>query len=158
MKVHDEGSAVESLDMSQETLAHIIMKARAFDVLTPESLTDAEMDETDESEVNVLEDFADHPALLELVSAIDDLSDEEQYALVALFWIGRNDFDASEWEEAKQTASERAVSSTANYLAGRPLLADMLEEGAAALGVNLSGIESATMYHQSDRNPKDQSE
>ena len=158
MKIHDEGSPVESLDISQETLAHIILKARTFDVLTPESLTDAEMDDSDEAEVNVLEDYADHPALQELISAIDDLSDEEQYALVALFWIGRNDFDPSEWEDAKQTASDRAVSSTANYLAAMPLLADMLEEGAAALGVNLSGIESSAMYHPGDRNPKDQTE
>ena len=157
MKVHDEGSVVDSLEISQETLAHIIMKARGFDVLTPDTDVESEEDRADD-DIGLLNDHADNPALLELVSAIDALTDDEQHALVALFWIGRNDFESSEWDDAKKTASERAVSSTANYLAGRPLLADMLEEGAAAMGVNVADIETSAMYHPADRNPKEQTE
>ena len=56
---------------------------------------------------------------------------------MALAWLGRGDYTASEWSEALATARERNEGSTARYLAGLPLLGDYLEDGADALGVNL---------------------
>ena len=47
----------------------------------------------------------------------------------------------------KATARERHTGSTARYLMGMPLLGDYLEEGAAALGVNLSSSEFDAFYH-----------
>ena len=48
-------------------------------------------------------------------------------------WIGRGDFDASEWDDALQQARDMWTSHTAEYLLARPLVADFLEEGLVSL-------------------------
>jgi hypothetical protein len=135
------GSA-ETLDISLDTLAYLILKARAFDAQAGVSDPDEASNPSDDREVSVLEGQSDDPTAEELAAAIAALSDEEQTALVALVWIGRGDFEASEWEDAKALARERHKGPTARYLMGMPLLGDYLEEGAAALGVNLTEDES----------------
>tara|TARA_Y100000780_G_scaffold193448_1_gene182367 strand:- start:13 stop:489 length:477 start_codon:yes stop_codon:yes gene_type:complete len=155
MTLHDEGREWETLNISEETLAHIVLKARSFDVLSNETDAEDASDSADDRFVSVLDSHADNAALQELVAAIDGLSAEEQASLVTIFWIGRGDFDASQWNQAQQTAMDRADTPTGQYLARHPLLSDMLEEGAAALGVSLAGIESAAMYHQANPDPMD---
>ncbi len=72
----------------------------------------------------------------ELRAFIDQLTDEEKASLVAVMWIGRDSFDASELEEAKRTATEEATTPTADYLLGSPHLSDHLENGLDALGLS----------------------
>ena len=124
-------------DISSETLAWIVLKARAYDVLVAESDPDEASDAIDDRAVSVLEDQADNPAQLELYQAIEGLSDDEQAVLVALVWIGRGDMDAEEWDDAVSLAGKRRRGPTVDYLMGIPLLGDYLNEGAAALGVLL---------------------
>jgi hypothetical protein len=97
--------------------------------------------------VSVLEGQSDDPTPQELRAFLVGLSSDEQIALVALAWIGRGDFSADEWEDAKALARERHTGSSTRYLMGMPLLGDYLEEGAAALGVNLSSAEYDSYYH-----------
>ncbi|ODT06472.1 MAG: hypothetical protein ABS58_11295 [Mesorhizobium sp. SCN 65-20] len=70
----------------------------------------------------------------ELRELIDDLNVDEAAELVALAWIGRGDFDATEWAEAVAEARQRGNRRTAKYLLGMPMLGDYLEEGLEALG------------------------
>lgn len=84
----------------------------------------------------------DDATAAELRAAIGRLSDDEQVSLVALVWVGRGDFEATEWEDAKTLARQRHMTSTVRYLMGMPLLGDYIEEGAAALGLNLADEES----------------
>lgn len=70
----------------------------------------------------------------ELRELIDDLNVDEAAELVALAWIGRGDFDATEWAEAVTEARQRGNRRTAKYLLGMPMLGDYLEEGLEALG------------------------
>ncbi|TIW14680.1 MAG: DUF3775 domain-containing protein, partial [Mesorhizobium sp.] len=49
-------------------------------------------------------------------------------------WVGRGDYEASEWVDAVAAARERANKRTAKYLLGLPQLADWLEEGLEAIG------------------------
>lgn len=72
----------------------------------------------------------------ELRAFIDQLADEEKASLVAVMWIGRDSFDASDLEEAKRTAFEEATTPTADYLLGSPHLSDHLENGLEALGLS----------------------
>ena len=72
---------------------------------------------------------------------VDRLAHDEQIALVAVFWIGRGSFDASELPEALRTASEEATTPTADYLKGSPHLADHLESGMEALGLDPTDAE-----------------
>lgn len=133
----------ETLDVSLQTLAYLIVKARAFDAQAGVSDPDEASNPSDDREVSALEGQSDDPTAEELGAAIAALTEEEQTAVVALAWIGRGDFEANEWEDAKRLALERHKGPTATYLMGMPLLGDYLEEGAAALGVNLSEEEDA---------------
>ena len=73
----------------------------------------------------------------ELRAAIASLDVDAKACLVALTWLGRGDYDAQEWDEALSAARERANGATARYLAGIPLLGDLLEEGAEKLAIDL---------------------
>ncbi len=70
----------------------------------------------------------------ELRALIQDLNVDEAAELVALVWLGRGDYDASEWADALTAARQRNARSTARYLMGMPMLGDYLEEGLEALG------------------------
>ncbi|RUM96935.1 DUF3775 domain-containing protein [Pseudaminobacter arsenicus] len=70
----------------------------------------------------------------ELRALINDLNVDEASELVALMWIGRGDYDASEWADALNEARQRDNRHTAKYLLGMPMLGDWLEEGLQAIG------------------------
>ncbi|PVA07874.1 DUF3775 domain-containing protein [Thalassorhabdomicrobium marinisediminis] len=72
---------------------------------------------------------------------VSGLSEEEQASLVALMWIGRDSFDAAEYQEAYETALSEATTPTEQYLKGSPHLADHLENGLDALGISAAAEE-----------------
>ena len=63
--------------------------------------------------------------------------------LVALMWVGRGDYDAGEWSEARTLAlsEQHHVSS---YLTGTPLLGDLLEDGLEVLGYSVRRNSKST--------------
>jgi hypothetical protein len=71
----------------------------------------------------------------ELRELIDDLNTDEAASLVAIAWVGRGDYEASDFNSAVSDARERAEGSTSHYLMGMPLLAEHLEAGLDALGL-----------------------
>jgi hypothetical protein len=141
--VAPDPSPAETLEISLDKLAFLVLKARAFDAQAGVSDPIESSNPSDGREISVLEGQSDDPTERELSAAIWGLSEDEQIALVALAWIGRGDFEASEWEDAKTLARERRRGSTARYLMGMPQLGDYLEDGAAALGINLTDDESS---------------
>lgn len=151
MKTIDTGRKVEDLGISDETIAAIILEARAFDATVDEVDEDEASNHIDDGEVSVLEDQSDNPAEQVLLEGIEGLSMEQQETLVALVWIARGDFDGDEWEEARKLAADRDNGDVAHYLSGMPMLGDYLEAGAAALGINLADTEAQTMSHPDRR-------
>lgn len=123
--------------IDRETLAYIVLKAKAFDALLEADDPGDGSDSVDDRFVDALEDERDNPVQRELRSAIASLDVDAKATLVALTWLGRGDYDAGEWREALTTARERAENSTARYLMGVPLLGDYIEDGADKLGINL---------------------
>jgi hypothetical protein len=121
-----------------EKLLYVIEKAREFDAETPEVDSDSGSNPSDDANVAILQDTADNPVQEELVAALDALTDEERVEILALTWLGRGDFDRSEWREALAQAREIHDNSETAYLIGTPLLADYLQEGIAALGHSLA--------------------
>ncbi|MDQ0327481.1 hypothetical protein J2R99_003350 [Rhodopseudomonas julia] len=71
----------------------------------------------------------------ELRELIDDLNIDEAADLVAIVWIGRGDYGADDWEEARSEARGRAQGKTSKYLLGMPLLADHIDAGLDALNL-----------------------
>lgn len=72
---------------------------------------------------------------------ISGLNDDEKASLVALMWVGRDSFDVSELEYAKQEARREASAPTENYLSGIPGLAEHLENGLELLGIDVTDVE-----------------
>ena len=78
---------------------------------------------------------------VELHAFIESMNVEEQAQLTALAWVGRGAFEAEDFAEAVATAVVEATTPTAVYLMGMPHLAENLEAGLDAMGVDVSGEE-----------------
>jgi hypothetical protein len=124
---------IPELGISTETVCWVIARARAFDAKEAGD-GDADPDE-DDPEAHLLEEEGDTIAQ-ELREAIAEMNEDEQAALIALAWVGRGEFDVSEWDEALRTAKERNLRNAEDYLVGMPLLGDYLEEGLSAFGLS----------------------
>jgi Protein of unknown function (DUF3775) len=129
------------LSISPEKVFFIIVKAREFDAKEENSDPDSGSNPSDDREADVLEDRADDPVELELKSFISALSEDEQIDLVALTWLGRDDYSAADWYALREEATRAHNHRTAHYLLGIPLLGDFLEEGLSTLGYSCEEFE-----------------
>lgn len=135
------GEDASPLTISPEKVCFIIIKAREFDVKDEVTEPDPGSNPSDDRDAAILEDHDDDPVLEELTSLIDSLSEDEQIDLVALAWLGRDDFAASDWSSVRAQAADAHNSRTASYLLGMPLLGDYLEEGLSMLGYSCEDFE-----------------
>jgi hypothetical protein len=122
---------------SLEKLAYIIVKAREYDAEVPSEGLEDGSNPADDGEMGILEATPDNPTGAELSAALEDLNEDEIVEVLALTWLGRGDYAASEWKEALEAArathDERAVA----YLLETPNLGDLIEEGLAELGISI---------------------
>jgi len=132
-----------ALEISPRKVAYIILKAREYGAkVSPFDDGDLETSDEQGGGDGVLENRPDDPAVLELVGFIRALNQDEQKNLVALAWLGRGTFSLDEWDQALETAEEEATTSTARYLLGMTMLADYLDEGLAAFGIDPAESEN----------------
>lgn len=82
-----------------------------------------------------------HAGEAELVAFIDALNEDEKAHLTALAWVGRGAFEPEDYAAAVETALREATVPTAEYLMGMPHLAENLEAGLDAMGVDVAGEE-----------------
>jgi hypothetical protein len=136
-----EGGNADSLTISPEKVCFIIIKAKEFDAKDEVTEPDPGSNPADDREMAVLEDHEDDPVLEELTSLINSLSEDEQIDLVALAWLGRDDYSANDWAAVRQEAARAHNERTASYLLGTPLLGDFLEEGLSMLGYSCEELE-----------------
>ncbi|EEQ93699.1 Hypothetical protein, conserved [Brucella intermedia LMG 3301] len=136
-----EASVVELVN-NIENLEFIIAKAREYDVQVPATDEDSGSNASDDNEVDILDASLTNPTRKELFAAIRSLNIDERQELLALMWVGRGDFSVDEWDEALSTAADRDNGREAKYLIGTPLLGDYLEEGLAALGVEIEAYDN----------------
>jgi hypothetical protein len=135
-----------------DRLATIILLGRSYSALTLESDPDEGSNPADDRSVSALELQSDNPFEQELRTAMEGLPEEESWALVALFWIGRGDFEATDYDQALVKAREAfAGGVVAPYLAGQPLLGDLLEDGAEACGLSMTAPVADVMSHSTRR-------
>jgi hypothetical protein len=129
------------LSISPEKVFFIIVKAREFDAKDVVTDPDPGSNPADDNEAAVLEDHRDDPVVKELTSFINALSEDEQIDLVALAWLGRDDYSAEDWPTVRAEADAAYNGRTASYLLGMPLLGDFLEEGLSMLGYSCEEFE-----------------
>jgi len=130
-----------TLSISPEKVCFIIVKAKEFDAKDQITEPDPGSNPSDDKEAAVLEDHEDDPVVEELTSFIDSLSEDEQIDLVALAWLGREDYSAGDWPAVREEAALAHNERTASYLLGMPLVADFLEEGLSMLGYSCEDFE-----------------
>lgn len=80
-------------------------------------------------------------AAAELREFIAGLNDDEKAHLTAIAWVGRGAFEPEDYAEAVATAFAEATTPTEDYLTGMPHLAENLEAGLEALGIDVTGEE-----------------
>jgi hypothetical protein len=136
-----EGEGEATLTISPEKVCFIIFKAREFDAKDEATEPDPGSNPADDQDAAVLEDHEDDPVVEEITSLINSLSEDEQIDLVALAWLGRDDYTASDWPTVRAEAAEAHNNRTAAYLLGMPLLGDFLEEGFSMLGYSCEEYE-----------------
>jgi hypothetical protein len=129
------------LTISPEKVCFIIIKAREFDVKDDVTEPDPGSNPSDDKEAAVLENHEDDPVVEELTSLINALSEDEQVDLVALAWLGREDYSAGDWPTVRAEAARAHNERTAEYLLGMPLVGDFLEEGLSMLGYSCEEFE-----------------
>ena len=81
------------------------------------------------------------PDSVKLSDYISGLNEDEKANLVAVMWVGRGSFEPEEFDEAKVEALREATAPTENYLSGIPGLAEHLENGLEALGIDVTDAE-----------------
>ena len=126
------------LNINPEIVCQIIDKARQFHAKEGVVIPEEPDSPADESILQVLEDQDGDLTYQEVIGAIKDLEPDQQAELVALMWLGRDDYDIEEWETALQDASDRWNKRTAEYLLATPLVADYLAEGLDRHGYSCS--------------------
>jgi hypothetical protein len=65
----------------------------------------------------------------EITQEIEGMNDEQQDALVALFWIGRGDAEPEAWEQTKTLARQQHEGLVSRYLLGQPEVGEFLTTG-----------------------------
>lgn len=127
-------------DIATDTVCFVILKARAFDVTEDSALSNEGSDIVDDP-TQYLSALADDPTFTEVHDFINQLDVDEQVDLVALTWVGREDFSPDEWTDAVAEARDAHNEMTADYLLGMPMLGDFLEAGLNAFDRHCEDFE-----------------
>lgn len=122
------------LNVSSDTVCFLISRAREFHAKEEVVIDEVPNSPADDWARQVLADHTDDETYQEFVATFNDLEPDQQNDVVALLWLGRDDFDASEWQAAVAEARDNWTPTTAQYLMAHPLLADFLLDGLIKLG------------------------
>ena len=129
-----------------ETLCRLILRAKELEAQVPAADPDAEADDVDDYDdeggaaLSVLEDELNDGVEEEVQALLDDLADDQLAETLALAWVGRGTYDASEWDEAFAEASDLSNDQRMDELLDMPLLAGLLEAGLAAFDYSCDGV------------------
>ena len=80
---------------------------------------------------------------VELRAVLEDLGEDQLAEVVAFCWVGQGTYEAADWDEAMEEATELASGGgkmAVEELMDMPMLASVLEAGLAAFDLNCDGI------------------
>ena len=129
-----------------ETFCRLILRARELEAQVPASDPDEDPDDVDDLDddgdqgLSVLEDELNTSVEEEVQAMLEDLADDQLAETVALAWVGRGTYDASEWDDAFSEASDLAPEERMDELMDMPLLASHLDAGLAAFDYSCEGL------------------
>ena len=129
------------LTIDHEKVCYLIIKAREFDAKMEPEVSDPGDNPADDGERVILFDYPDDPTAEEVRTCLEGLNEDEACEVLALLWLGRGDYDHSEWERALAEARDAPNDRRPETLMGEPLLADYLEDGLSQLGYSCEDVE-----------------
>jgi Protein of unknown function (DUF3775) len=88
----------------------------------------------DDSPLGFMEQRDDDPTRQQMREFIGGLNVEEQTELLALIYLGRGDFDLTEWSDATAEARDRIEAGDADFMVGDRALPAYLGEALEAFG------------------------
>ena len=127
------------LTVAVESVCRIILRAREYEALIPETDPDEGSNASDDGMIDAIEDDGDNPAEDELRAIVEDLAEDEQAEVIALALVGRGTFDAAEWVDALDAATEE-TDAIIEWMLGQPTLSTDLEAGLAAFDLSCDGL------------------
>ena len=129
-----------------ETLCRLILRARELEAQVPAQDPDEDPDNVDDFDdegdqaLSTLEDELNSGVEEEVQAMLDDLADDQLAETLALAWVGRGTYDASEWDDAFAEANELNGDERMDEILDMPLLAGHLEAGLAAFDYSCDGV------------------
>ncbi|MDB5690169.1 MAG: hypothetical protein JWL91_2045 [Sphingomonas bacterium] len=129
------------LTVSLDIICRLIVRARALEAQVPAIETDEDEDPQDTDDaLSVIEDDANEAVEAEIVALLDDLGDDQIAEILALAWVGRGTYDASEWDEAIEEANDPDGEDATDQLMEMPMLAAYLDAGLTAFDLSCEGV------------------
>ena len=129
-----------------ETLCRLILRSKELEAQVPAVDPDEDPDDVDDLDdegdqaLSALEDELNTAVEEEVQALLDDLADDQLAETVALAWVGRGTYEASEWDDAFSEANDLNADERIDELMDMPLLASHLEAGLAAFDYSCDGI------------------
>jgi len=130
-----------------DTLCRLILRSRELEAQVPAQDPDedpANVDDFDDEEgdqaLSALEDELNTGVEEEVQAMLDDLADDQLAETLALAWVGRGTYDASEWDDAYAEATDLDADDRIDELMDMPLLASHLDAGLAAFDYSCQGV------------------
>lgn len=124
------------LTINLDTILWIVNATREFHAKEEVVFPDDSLDGNDgDWAMQILADHNSDLSLRELRLEVRDLEPIKQAELLALKWLGRGDYSAEEWEEAKRIAQENWCPEIMDRLIATPLISEYLLEALEMLGI-----------------------
>ena len=131
-----------------ETICRLILRAKELEAQVPAEEPDEDPDDVDDFDdgdegggtLSVLEDELNDGVEEEVRAVLDDLADDQLTEILALAWVGRGTYEASEWEEAFAEAADLGSEERIDELLDMPLFGGHLEAGLAAFDYSCDGV------------------
>ena len=129
-----------------ETLCRLILRAKELEAQVPAMDPDEDPEDVDDFDdegdqaLSALEDELNTGVEEEVQALLDDLADDQLAETLALAWVGRGTYDASEWDDAYSEASDLNADERMDELMDMPLLAGHLEAGLATFDFSCDGV------------------
>ena len=125
---------MDELSINSEYMRRLIDMLRAVMGREGEVMPEVGSNPSDDERPMTLQETEGDLLLEELEEEIEAMDEDHRIELVALMWVGRGDFSASEWQEALDLARERQEGPTSGYLLSHPRVADQIASGLEELG------------------------
>jgi hypothetical protein len=131
------------LTVDRRKICFLVIKGRQFQTKEADPLDGEEASSPiDDGESDVLlDDPGDDAVRDDLHATLTAMDERELSETLALLWLGREDIDTDDWDDAVTEARESLSPRTPDDIIQTPLFPYYLEEGLARMGITCADIE-----------------